>query len=321
MKIHFEDAEFEALIPADASIEPVALGYTWTEGPVWWHGALYFNDIPSKRMLRWREGESVRTVLDDTDFANGNTTDLAGRMVSCEHGGRRVIVRDDPQNPAAVRVLAERVDGNRLNSPNDVVVASDGGIWFTDPPYGIDSDAEGYPADSEIGSNDVYRIDPDGSIARVASDFDKPNGLAFSPDESLLYIADSGATVGASVPGFDYDRPHHIRVFDVVGNRLQGGRVFATIKPGVPDGFRIDVDGRVWTSSADGIHCLRPDGRRIGRIELPDTTANCCFGGDDGTDLFITSSGSVYRVRTRVRGAESLRGGDARAPGDTRASS
>ncbi len=302
IRIHQDHPELADCLDQEVLPELIASGYTWTEGPVWWHDALYFNDIPSKRLLRWREGEGVDVVLADTDFANGNTLDAAGRMISCEHGGRRVVVREDPDKPAVTKVLATHVEGKRLNSPNDVIVRSDGTIWFTDPPYGINSDVEGYPAESEIGSADVYCITTDGSVVRVADDFDKPNGLAFSPDESRLYIADSGAIQGASFPGIDLDRPHHIRMFEVHGTTLTGGDVFAEISPGVPDGLRVDRGGRVWTSAGDGIHIYRADGRRLGRIELPDATANCCFGGMDGSTLFVTSSGRIYRIGTRTTG-------------------
>jgi gluconolactonase len=283
--------------------EAIAMGFTWAEGPVWWHGALYFNDIPAKRMLKWQPETGLSAALENSEFANGNTLDAAGRMISCEHGGRRVIRRPDPENPSAVEIIADNYQGKRLNSPNDVVVRSGGSIWFTDPPYGINSDVEGYPAESEIGGCYVYCTMPDGTLIAVATDFDKPNGLAFSPDERRLYIADSGAIRGASFPGIDYDRPHHIRVFDVEGTTLRGGEVFAVITPGVPDGLRIDHDGNVWTSALDGIHCLSPEGLLLGKILLPAPASNLCFGGPNGTDMFITASDTVWRVRTTRRDA------------------
>lgn len=303
MRYNIDHPEFNQCVDTTQLPQVIASGLTWTEGPVWWHNALYFNDIPSKRMFRWNEKDGLSVAVEDSDFANGNTLDAIGRMISCEHGGRRVIARTDPSNPQIIEVLATHFDGKRLNSPNDVVVKRDGTIWFTDPPYGINSDIEGYPAESEIGSNNVYRLDPNGALICLVSDFDKPNGLAFSPDESKLYVADSGAIQGASFPGIDYSRPHHIRVFDVSDNTVASGGVFAVIEPGVPDGLRVDVEGRVWTSAADGIYCIRPDGTQIGHIQLPDATANCCFGGEDGSTLFITSSGTVYQVRTNTTGA------------------
>jgi gluconolactonase len=280
-----------------------AQGFTWAEGPVWWQGALYFNDIPAKQMLKWQPDAGLSIALVNSEFANGNTLDGADRMISCEHGGRRVIRRPDPANPAAVEVVAQSYHGKRLNSPNDVVVRSDGSIWFTDPPYGINSDVEGYTAPSEIGGCHVYCALPDGTLIAVATDFDKPNGLAFSPDERRLYVADSGAIRGASFPGIDYALPHHIRVFDVEGTTLRGGQVFAVIAPGVPDGLRVDHGGNVWTSAMDGIHCLTPEGHCLGKILLPAPTSNLCFGGPDGTDMFITASDTVWHVRTTRRDA------------------
>ncbi len=292
------DDRFADMVDIYRPPEQIARGCTWTEGPVWLNDTLYFNDIPAKRMMKWRKGQQASIALENSEFANGNTLDAQGRMVSCEHGGRRVIRRLDPENAQTVEVIADRYQCNRLNSPNDVVVKSDGSVWFTDPPYGINSDVEGYPADSEIGGCYVFCASPDGALTAVATDFDKPNGLAFSPDETRLYIADSGAIRGASYPGIDYELPHHIRVFDVDGTTLSGGHVFAEITPGVPDGFRVDHAGLIWTSAMDGIHCLDPAGQCLGKIRLPAQTSNICFGGKSGTDMFITSSDSVWWVRS-----------------------
>jgi len=299
-----DDPVFADFLDLERPPERLAEGFTWTEGPVWMaeREALYFNDIPNKRMLRWREGDEVAVALANSEFANGNSLDREGRMISCEHGGRRVLRRLDPEDAEAVEVLASRYDGKRLNSPNDLVMARDGAVWFTDPPYGILSDVEGYQAESEIGANLVFRLDPDGTLTPVAEDFDKPNGLAFSPDEGLLYIADSGASPGGTQRP-DPTRPHHIRVFEVADGGLVNARVFAEIEPGVPDGLRVDTEGCVWTSTGDGVHCYAPDGRRLGRIRLPEVTSNCCFGGPDGGDLFITATTGLYRVRTSRRGA------------------
>jgi len=259
-------------------------------------------------MLSWHPVNGVELALANSEFSNGNTLGLDGRMVSCEHGGRRVIVRNEPDNLQSVEVIADRFNGLRLNSPNDVVVKSDGSVWFTDPTYGIDSDAEGYAAPSEIGSNNVYRVAADGQISCVANDFVKPNGLAFSPNEKQLFVADSGAIRGASNPEIDLSLPHHVRVFDVENDGLTNGRVFTEIDVGVPDGLRIDSEGYMWCSAGDGIRCLSPDGEQIGKIALPVPVANCCFGGSTGTDLFITASDSVYRVRTTRQDATKLRG-------------
>lgn len=292
------DASFPEMVDINQPPELIANGFTWTEGPVWLNDTLYFNDIPAKRMMKWQLGQQAGIALPESEFANGNTLDGQGRMVSCEHGGRRVIRRLDPQDADAVEVIADSYRGKKLNSPNDVVVKSDGSVWFTDPPYGINSDVEGYPAESEIGGCYVFCVTPDGSMTAVVTDFDKPNGLAFSPDESQLYIADSGAIRGASFPGIDYTLPHHIRVFDVNGTTLSGGRVFAEIMPGIPDGFRVDHEGLIWTSALDGIHCLDTAGNCLGKIRLPSQTSNICFGGTSGTDMFITSSDCVWWVRS-----------------------
>lgn len=300
------DPVFEDYIDTTRPPEQIAGGCTWTEGPVWLDGQLFFNDIPSKRMMRWTEGTGAQVALENSEFANGNTLDPEGKMVSCEHGGRRVIRRHDPMNAETVDIIAERFEGKRLNSPNDVVVRSDGSVWFTDPPYGINSDIEGYPAESEIGGCYVFCAEPDGTLHAVATDFDKPNGLAFSPDEKRLYVADSGAIKGASFPGIDYDLPHHIRVFDVDGVTLSNPRIFAVVAPGVPDGFRVDQDGNIWTSALDGIHCLSPEGALLGKIWLPQQTSNICFGGAEGQTMFITSSDKVYRVESTRRDASHL---------------
>ncbi len=297
------DTAFADMIDTTRPPEMIAEGCIWTEGPVWLNGTLYFNDIPNKRMMKWQAGRGLSVALANSEFANGNTLDCAGHMVSCEHGGRRVIRRRDPEDPCATEIIADNYQGKRLNSPNDVVVRSDGSVWFTDPPYGINSDVEGYPAESELGGCYVFCASADGTLTAVATDFDKPNGLAFSPDERKLYVADSGAIRGASFPGIDYDLPHHIRVFEVDGTTLTGGAVFAEIMPGVPDGLRVDTEGFVWTSALDGIHCLSPDGACLGKIRMPSQTSNLCFGGPDGTDIFITASDKVWHVKSTRRDA------------------
>ena len=301
------DPRFETFVDTSSQPNVIAEGYTWAEGPVWLDDQLFFNDVPNKKMWRWNETTGACIALSNSEFANGNTLDLDGHMVSCEHGGRRVIRRLDPIDAGAVEVIAESYQGQRLNSPNDVIVRSDGSVWFTDPPYGISSDIEGYQAESEIGGSYVFCSLPDGSIHAVAKDFDKPNGMAFSPDERRLYVADSGAILGAGILGTDYDRPHHIRVFDVAGITLSNSRVFAVIAPGVPDGLRVDHEGFVWTSAHDGIHCLSPEGALIGKIHLPQPTSNICFGGEKGQSLFITSSDKVYRVESTRRDAAHVR--------------
>jgi gluconolactonase len=297
---------FEALVPRFANylipvckLETLYTGTCWAEGPVYFADGRYllFSDIPNDRMLRWdEESGQVSEFRQPSAFSNGNTRDRQGRLVTCEHGNRRV-TRTEPDG--ALTVLAERYEGKRLNSPNDVVVKSDGSVWFTDPPYGILTDYEGHKAESEIGRCNVYRLDPAGGDLRiVCDDFDKPNGLAFSSDEKRLYIADSGRSHGAG-------KPHHIRVFEVADDgTLTGGRVFAEIDPGVPDGLRLDVDGNLWIATGDGVHCYSSDGELLGKILTPETVANLTFGGPLRNRLFIAASSSLHAVYLNTRGVQ-----------------
>ncbi len=300
--------EFAGFVDPQTPPKQLCTGFLWTEGPVYFAetDTLLFSDIPNNRMMQWRRGDGASEFLRPAEFTNGHIRDGDGHLVSCEHGGRRVIRRFED---GTVEVIADSYDGKRLNSPNDLVVASDGAIWFTDPPYGIASSVEGYKAKSELGANYVFRVDPQtGAPAVVADDFDKPNGLAFSADEKILYIADSGAIMGASDPGFDAAAPHHIRAFDVVdGRTLANGRLFVDIEPGVPDGLRVDTGGFVWTSAGDGVHCYAPDGTLYGKILLPEVAANLTFGGPDGGYLFIAATTSIYGVATTRRGAADQR--------------
>jgi gluconolactonase len=247
-------------------------------------------------ILQWAEGLGVRVYRHPSNNSNGHTRDRQGRLVSCEHGARRVT---RTEHDGSITVLADRYKGKRLNSPNDVVVKSDGSVWFTDPPYGIMSDYEGHKAKSEIGACNVYRIDPkSGDLAVVADDFNKPNGIAFSPDEQILYIADTGGS-------HDPDGEHHIRAFDVVGGKkLRNGWVFAEISPGMADGFRIDTDGNIWTSAGDGVHCFSPKGELLGKIRVPEAVSNVCFGGPKRNRLFITATTSLYAVYVGQVGAQ-----------------
>ncbi|RYH09507.1 SMP-30/gluconolactonase/LRE family protein [Tropicimonas sp. IMCC6043] len=281
-----------------ADIELLYDGCRWAEGPVWFAdgGFLVWSDIPNNRMLRWTPDLGVGVFRANSNFANGNTRDREGRLVSCEHGGRRV-TRTEPDG--TITVIADSYQGKRLNSPNDVVVKSDGTIWFTDPSYGILSDYEGYRSEQEQEGCFVFRVDPaSGEIAVVADDFVKPNGLAFSPDESRLYIADSGFS-------HDPDGPHHIRVFDVSeANGLSGGDVFVEVSPGLPDGFRFDDGGNLWSSSQDGVRVFDPDGNPLGRIKTPKMVSNLTFGGPRRNRLFITSTDCLYAVYVGVSGAQ-----------------
>lgn len=292
-----EDPSMAALVHPAARLEKLWTGAVWSEGPVWWEdGGVTWSDIPNNRMLRWHPGEGGSVFRQPSNHSNGHTRDREGRLVSCEHSGRRI---SRTEADGRVVTLVDRYRGKRLNSPNDVVVKSDGTIWFTDPSYGILSDHEGVKADSEIGACHVYRFDPaTGELDIAADDFEKPNGLAFSPDESLLYISDTGFS---HMP----DGPRHIRVFDVAeGRRLANGRVFADVRPGASDGFRLDVHGNVFTSSHDSIQVFAPDGTRLGKVLVPEIIANCTFGGPDRRRLFITASTSLYAIDVLTQGAD-----------------
>lgn len=290
------EAAFAACFIGHARVERLWTGARWSEGPVWFAAGQYllWSDIPNNRILRFDDTDgSVSTFRQPSNNANGHTVDRQGRLVSCEHLSRRVT---RTEHDGSVTVVAGAYDGKRLNSPNDVVVKSDGSIWFTDPSYGILMDYEGDRAPSEIGACHVYRADPSGTLEIVADTYAKPNGLAFSPDESLLYIADTGAT-------HQPDGPKHIRRHRVgADNTLDAGEVFATCTAGLFDGFRLDRDGRIWTSAADGVHCLDQDGRLIGKIHIPELVANVCFGGPKLNRLFICGTTSLYSVYLNVNG-------------------
>ena len=292
------DDRFRRCVKGDEPIERLWQDGRWTEGPVYAPAfkSLIWSDIPNDRQMRWDETTgAVGTFQSGLGrYTNGSTLDRQGRIVSCEHGGRRV---SRIEHDGSITVLAERFDGKRFNSPNDVVVKSDDSVWFTDPAYGIESDYEGFQAEPELDGEHVYRIDPNsGEISRVADDFACPNGLAFSLDESKLYIVDSGGTRYAS-------GEHHMRVFDVSEDgRLSGGAVFAECTNGVFDGFRFDNKGRIWTSAGDGVHCYDPDGTLIGKVFIPEVVSNLCFGGPKRNRLFVTASSSVYTVLLATSG-------------------
>ena len=275
------------LVPSNAILEKLAGDMKFTEGPVWFEeegGYLVFSDIPGDELKCWSAAEGLSTFRAPSHNANGNTRDLDGLLISCEHGSRQVT---RTQADGTVHVVADTFEGKRLNSPNDAVVKSDGTIWFTDAPYGLSDRAQ-----KELDKHYVFKMSADGSgLTVVADDFDMPNGLCFSPDEKKLYIADSG-------------KPHHIRVFDVQpDDTLSGGEVFCVIDKGVPDGIRCDSHGNIWSSAGDGVQIFAPDGSLIGRIAVPEAPANLCFGGRDGTTLFMTSRTSLYAIETQARGA------------------
>ncbi|WP_134499117.1 SMP-30/gluconolactonase/LRE family protein [Microvirga pakistanensis] len=295
------DERFRRLFIPSARLEKLAEGCRWAEGPAYFPAGRYlvWSDIPNDRMMRFDETSNAVSVFRaPSGHSNGNTVDRQGRLVTCEHGNRRVT---RTEHDGSITVIASHYEGKRFNSPNDAVVKSDGSIWFTDPAYGIDSDYEGHKAESEIGACHVYRIDPhSGSVSIVADDFVRPNGIAFSPDEKRLYVVDTGAT---HVDG----GPRHIRVFDVGENgRLTGGDIFATCTSGLFDGFRLDEAGRIWTSAGDGVHCYDSDGTLIGKILVPEVVANVVFGGVKRNRLYICATTSLYSILLPVNGAKTF---------------
>lgn len=295
---HFEvrAPEFGKLCLLNAHMEKLWTGGRWTEGPVYFGDArcLLFSDIPNNRIMRYDEitGDTV-VWRSPSHNSNGNTRDRQGRLVTCEHSGRRIT---RTEHDGRITILADRFQGKRFNSPNDVVVSSDGAVWFTDPTYGIDGEYEGDAAESEIGASHVYRIDPaSGEVTIAAGDFVKPNGLAFSPDESILYIVDTGAT-------HVEDGPRHIRRFRVEGGRLSGGEEFSVCERGLYDGIRLDTAGRIWASAADGVHCITPDGELIGKILVPETVSNLAFGGLKRNRIYMTGTTSLYSAFVGAQG-------------------
>lgn len=283
------------LFPDDATLERLWTGAIWSEGPVWLpnEGVLRWSDIPNTRILEFDEATGeTRVHRENVEFTNGRTLDVNGDVVQCSHG-RRAIEREVNGVP---HTLVDSVDGVRLNSPNDVVVHSDGSIWFTDPPYGIIQPAEGYPGEREYGGCHVFRFDEATSELRpVVTDMEMPNGLAFSPDERTLYVSDTSASHSSS-------GRHWIRAYEVTDDGLcENGRVFVDISSGLPDGLRVDDVGRVWTSSRDGVLVFGSDGVLLDSVPVPEVVSNLAFGGADGHDLYITGTTSLYRIRTTTR--------------------
>lgn len=289
------DPVFGQYVLGNAPVKQLATGFDWVEGPVWFGdaGCLLFSDIPNNRILRWTPEAGVTTYRAPSNYANGHTRDRQGRLVSCEHGTRRVT---RTEHDGSITVIADSFDGKPLNSPNDVVVKSDGSIWFSDPHYGIMTNYEGF-ANPQENPCVVYRADPEtGALDVMVDDMNCPNGLAFSPDESLLYLADTGRM-------FSEDA-QHIRVYDVTGGGVENGRLFHKIDPGAADGIRVDTDGNLWSSAADGVHCIAPDGRLLGKILVPELVSNICFGGRAKHELYITATTSLYRITLNRRGVQ-----------------
>lgn len=299
------DKRFYSYAIHNAHLETLWTGARWTEGPVYSPAGRYllFSDIPNDRTLRYDETTDKVAVFEQPAFnQNGHCLDREGRVLSCEHRGRAVsrIGHDGRRE-----VLVDSYQGKPLNSPNDVVCAADGGIWFTDPTYGIDSDYEGDAAESEQEGSYVYRIDPDGSMTAVITDMVRPNGLAFSPDESVLYVADTGVShLGKACPPDirAYPVSADLRSIDY-GGRVEAHTTFATCTDGVFDGFRVDADGNIWSSAGDGVHCYSPDGTLIGKILVPEVVANVEFGGLKRNRLYICGTTSLYAMFVRTRAA------------------
>ncbi|NEU10902.1 SMP-30/gluconolactonase/LRE family protein [Methylobacterium sp. BTF04] len=293
------DRRFAALVLPNAPLEFLAQGFRWTEGPVWFgdRDELLFSDLPNDRVMRWSERGGVSVYREPANFENGHARDREGRLLSCSHRGR-CITRTELDG--SIVVLADHYDGRRLNSPNDIVCKSDGTIWFTDPPYGIQTDYEGGKQVSELPAR-VYRLDPaTGGLTVVADDFDGPNGLCFSPDERRLYIAESGLQFAA-------DPVKHLRVFDCdEAGHLTRPQIFHTVDNGFSDGFRCDEDGNVWSSAGDGVHCIDPSGILLGKIFTPSTVSNLAFGGRNRSRLFLCASQSLLAIYVNTRGARLL---------------
>ena len=302
--VEIVDPRFAKYRVLSAAVERLYTGTRWAEGPVWFGDGRYllFSDIPNNRMLRWLEDTGEVSVFrSPSNYSNGNSRDRQGRLLTCEHDSRRLT---RTEHDGTITVLMDHFQGKPLNAPNDLAVHSDGAIWFTDPGYGIMSNYEGHKAAFELPAN-VYRLDPNTREATVVvGDMDKPNGICFSPDEKKLYIVDTGEPKHAGDP-----RP--IRVYDVDnGTRLKNGRQFVNMAPGSSDGIRCDVDGNVWSAAGwgpdgfNGVHVFAPDGVLIGRIHLPETCANLCFGGAKKNRLFMAASQSLYAVYVGTEGAQ-----------------
>jgi len=299
------DPRFEPVARGAGRLERLCTGATWSEGPVWMHedGSVLWSDIPADRMLRWHPATGLEVWRERVEFTNGHCREADGALLHCSHG-LRAIVRTrfgSGLHEARDEIVVDRYQGRRLNSPNDLIVKSDGSIWFTDPPYGILSDVEGHRATSELGDCYVFRFDPGSGALRIVSDLvEEPNGLAFAPDESVLYVSDTSAALRRDGTGH-----HQIWAFDVLGGQDLGRpRVFAVVEPGLPDGLRVDVHGFVYTSSADAVQVYHPDGTRIGRIAVPEKVGNLCFGGEGRDALYVCASTSLYRIRLNTRGVQ-----------------
>jgi len=300
-QIEVLDERLAPVVRGAGPLERLCTGAIWSEGPVWIRedDSVLWSDIPNNRMLRWSARDGMSVFRDRVEFTNGHTRDLDGSILHCSHGLRAVFrtdIRGEQQ-----RIVVDRWQGKRFNAPNDIVVKSDGTIWFTDPPYGLIIPEEGHGGESEIGDCYVFRFNPaNGEVEPVTDVPIEPNGLAFSPDESLLYVSDTSAALGREATG-----NHCIFVFDVFeGRRLTNARRFADVSPGVPDGFRIDRNGWIYTSSQDSVQVYHPDGTLLGKIRVPEKVGNVTFGGPERDELYIAASTSLYRIRLATQGVQ-----------------
>lgn len=296
--IDIVDPRFQALVLPNAPLEELGRGFRWLEGPVWFADldCLLVSDLPNDRIMRWTESGGVSVFRQPAGYPNGHARDREGRLIGCSHLGHCI---HRTELDGRVVVLVDHYQGKRLNSPNDVVVKSDGTIWFSDPPFGIVTDYEGGKRDVELPSS-LYRFDPrDGSLVVVADDFQAPNGLCFSPDERRFYVAESGTP-------FAIDPTQHLRVFDLSGDgaHLCNSRVFHKVVPGFTDGLRCDEKGNIWSSAGDGVHCISPTGELLGKILVPHVVSNLTFGGRHRSRLFICGSHTLYAIYVNQRGVQ-----------------
>jgi gluconolactonase len=303
--LHIYDDRFKSVAQGAGSLDRLCTGAQWSEGPVWMHedGSVLWSDIPNNRMLRWHAQDGMSVWREKAEFTNGHTREADGSLLHCSHGMRAIVRTRFGKDLSEQRdeILVDNYQGRRLNSPNDVVVKSDGSIWFTDPPYGILSNHEGYKAESELGDSYVFRFDPVSKSLRIVTDLiEEPNGLAFSPDESTLYISDTSAALKKDGSG-----NHHIMAFDVVGGQdLANPRLFATISPGLADGFRLDQRGFLYTSCEEGVQVYHPDGTKMALIAVSEKVGNLTFGGIARNELYICASQSLYCIRLNTKGLQ-----------------
>lgn len=290
------DPKFGSYVLGNAPVKQLATGFDWAEGPVWMGDAncLLFSDIPNNRIMRWSPDNGLSIYREPSNYSNGHTRDHQGRLISCEHGARRVT---RTEHDGSISIIADSFEGKRFNSPNDVVVKSDGTIWFTDPHYGIMTNYEGYQSEQELPCQ-VYRAEPDtGKLTAIVTDMNCPNGLAFSIDETKLYVVDTGRIFS--------DDKQHIKIYDIAAdNSASNGAIFHKVDAGISDGIRLDSEGNVWSSAGDGVHCINPSGRLLGKILIPEVVSNICFGGRAKHVLYITATTSIYKISLNVKGIQ-----------------